>query len=405
MNYKTLVMKILIINQHSMNHGDEAGKALIRTLYDRGFQDIAVSYNMNDFDASCLFKYKNVKQILPTKKKARGLDKITKLYLKCPCFITRFLTLMYLQRRREVKMIKEANIVISAPGGVNMGLYRDYGYVWRLKEVLYQGKSLVIYSPSIGPFTTNDFFRKIAKEILTRSTFVSLRDTQSYRYAEDLSAHYIQSIDTAYLETPRMDLPLELLNLLPKEYVVLVPNELYSWHIDYFHYDKRSIDCFYSSLIDKFTSNGLTVVLLPQLFYQPNMEDEDYFNRLKAENEKVIVIPTYYDSDIQQAIIKRAQFVVGARYHTIVFSINNETPFVCLSYEHKMKNMLEILSLDSYSIDISYAFENHKIVIDKIWEMYLDRVSVLNVLYDGKKKAKLLARKTFDFLIKKLRSM
>lgn len=49
------------------------------------------------------------------------------------------------------------------------------------------------------------------------------------------------------------------------------------------------------------------------------MEDEDYFNRLKAENEKVIVIPTYYDSDIQQAIIKRAQFVVGARYHTIVF--------------------------------------------------------------------------------------
>ena len=46
MNYKTLVMKILIINQHSMNHGDEAaGKALIRTLYDRGFQDIAVSYN------------------------------------------------------------------------------------------------------------------------------------------------------------------------------------------------------------------------------------------------------------------------------------------------------------------------------------------------------------------------
>lgn len=67
---------------------------------------------------------------------------------------------MYLQRRREVKMIKEANIVISAPGGVNMGLYRDYGYVWRLKEVLYQGKSLVIYSPSIGPFTTNDFLGK-----------------------------------------------------------------------------------------------------------------------------------------------------------------------------------------------------------------------------------------------------
>lgn len=59
--------------------------------------------------------------------------------------------------------------------------------------------------------------------------------------------------------------------------------------------------------------------------------------------------------------------------------------------------MLEILSLDSYSIDISYAFENHKIVIDKIWEMYLDRVSVLNVLYDGKKKQNYLLERLLIF--------
>lgn len=70
-----------------------------------------------------------------------------------------------------------------------------------------------------------------------------------------------------------------------------------------------------------------------------------------------------------------------------------------------MKNMLEIFFLDFYLIDIFYVFENYKIVIDKIWKMYLDCVSVLNVLYDGKKKVKLFVRKIFDFLIKKLRSM
>lgn len=59
-----------------------------------------------------------------------------------------------------------------------------------------------------------------------------------------------------------MDLFLELLNLFFKEYVVLVFNELYSWYIDYFYYDKRFIDCFYFSLIDKFILNGLIVVLL-----------------------------------------------------------------------------------------------------------------------------------------------
>ena len=66
----------------------------------------------------------------------------------------------------------------------------------------------------------------------------------------------------------------------------------------------------------------------------------------------MIVLPDGYSSDIQQTVISKAKFVVGARYHSIVFAINNSIPFVALSYEHKMVGLLSLLKKDKQQIDI-----------------------------------------------------
>lgn len=146
-------MKILIINQHSHNHGDEAaGKALIRSLYEEGFRDIAVSYNLAKTDPESMFHYKTVRQISSVIRD-RGSWRLAKWAMKYPHSIYRFLP----RYRKDYWEIRKADYVISAPGGINMGLYRDYGYVWRLSEAVRLGKKVAIYSPSIGPFDTQDF--------------------------------------------------------------------------------------------------------------------------------------------------------------------------------------------------------------------------------------------------------
>ena len=48
---------------------------------------------------------------------------------------------------------------------------------------------------------------------------------------------------------------------------------------------------------------------------------------------------------------------IGARYHSVVFAINNEIPFVSLSYEHKMKGLLEVLNMTDRMVEIQDIFD------------------------------------------------
>lgn len=82
-------MKILIINQHSANHGDEAAcMALLRSLDKQGYNDITISYNMNHLmSEKCKFKYKEVRNLSPIKINYYS-NKAINLYNKFPNVLT-----------------------------------------------------------------------------------------------------------------------------------------------------------------------------------------------------------------------------------------------------------------------------------------------------------------------------
>ena len=392
-------MKILIINQHTKNHGDEAAAlALIRSLYENNYTDITVLYNMSTPDERCFHKYKNVKHLL-RKGIIRGTSGIIDFFMKYPNFFTQKLPFLFSEIRRDYKAIKAADYIISAPGGVNIGLYRDTISLWRLIIALQLNKKVAIYSPSIGPFKSKDHYTKWAKFVFDNVNFLSLRDMQSYVYAEKLNVAYQKSIDTAFLEDPVCSIPSEVEELLPKKYVVIVPNQLYVWHPLFVHKEERLIDEFYELLIQKFLDNLVNVLLLPQLYCSKH-NDEDYCRYLSRKfSNNVIVFSSNYTSDIQQYVIKKSMFVIGARYHTIVFSINNSVPFACLSYEHKMKNMLELLGVESLNVDINNSFASPDEIIKLIYNGFLNRHIVKNDIEKAREKAKSLAISTFQQLL------
>ncbi len=102
--------------------------------------------------------------------------------------------------------------------------------------------------------------------------------------------------------------------------------------------------------------------MLPQLCSLGSKGDYRYFQTLKqkCEDENIYIMPDTYSSDVQQTIISHAKMVVGARYHSVVFAINNEVPFVALSYEHKIQGLLEDLSLTDHMVDITAGLDNAK---------------------------------------------
>jgi colanic acid/amylovoran biosynthesis protein len=354
-------MNILIINQPLSNRGDEAAhRSLLRAL-DKEFSQSKITVlfvnekneDIQDFIVKSLnITYQNIIGI------SRGLARLQHWSLKLNMI---FLLLLHPVIRKYVGYIKRADIVICAPGGICMGGFQNWTHIFYISLALKYNKDVFYYSRSIGPFPeiTNDnrIFKKKSMDILRRLKFLSLRDAKSIETAEQLGFNCIHSIDTVFLDTPDNEIPVEILNIINNEkFIVVVPNSL-TWHIAYKNRKQEDIDAFYVEILRILLAKNIKVLMLPQLSQYVSYSEPDYsyFHKLKTllGNNNVFVVKDTCGSDIQQKIIEKADFVIGSRYHSIVFAINNCTPFISLSYEHKMTGLLELLNLQEREVNIS----------------------------------------------------
>ena len=238
----------------------------------------------------------------------------------------------------------------------------SWDHIWELETARRLGKPVFYWGRSIGPFTDEDcahsVFKKESSSLLSYFSFLSLRDDVSVRIAEEFGVHPVPVVDSAFLETPDAVIPEAVQSQLDERYVVFVPNAL-TWHYRYRNVPQERIDRFHLDVMELLSEKypGHTIVMLPQT-YRSLINDYGYFRRLaeRAAGKPVLVIDEDQSSDVQQKIIAGARMVIGERYHSIVFAINNRTPFVSLSYEHKMTGLLEKLGLTERSVDVQGIF-------------------------------------------------
>ncbi|CAG9297717.1 polysaccharide pyruvyl transferase family protein [Celerinatantimonas diazotrophica] len=403
-------MRVLLLNQHTLNHGDEsAGRALVNKLYSTKYHidDIEILYNSVYVKEDEYFDFEN-KQIKHNK--IDVLTKLEKIFIFLsfilPFSLVKVICKLTPGLNKEFELINNSQLIISAPGGVNIGPYKRWRYLWRLYVAIKLRKKLAIYSISFGPLPANVVFRRYSKFVLKNANFLSLRDAKSQRFADELKIQYTKAIDTAFLAVPCITLPDELTYLYNEDYIVFVPNELTRWHPYFKRYKKGQLDNLYLSILNEFLDKKINVLLLPQLFGFEN--DTNYFESLKKQSicpELVSVINTDYSSDIQQCIMRNSKFVVGARYHSIIFAINNQIPFFSLSYEHKMANTLELLDLGYCCQDLLTMLDN-KNVLSKTLVAIQDKFDSRNKLKESvisaKNKASEMANSTFQQFIKKV---
>jgi len=395
-------MKILIINQHTSNHGDEAaGKALIRGLMTlKSDISLGVLYNAGKLTENDKFAVdKKIEHFGPPETSFR--DKILLiLTFLLPFNIIRKFYFLGTLVNFEYNLLNRFDKIISAPGGVNIGPYKDWKYIWRLYVALKLNKPLAIYSISFGPMPKGYLFRKISEYILSNASFLSLRDSKSQQYATELDINYLRSIDTAFLNNqPEIDINNGFDFSRLKNYVVIVPNDLHAWHPEFKKINRSVFDEIYLRIINYFLDKKINVVLLPQLFGSQN--DRKYFDFLnKTTNNRLEIIDEKYSSDVQQKIIQNAMFLIGARYHTVIFSVNNKRPFVSLAYEHKMTNTLDQLDLSLCNVNILDILTNEVDILKLIDERFNNRKETEVKVELASKKATAIATSTLEMLEK-----
>lgn len=367
-------MKLLVINQPLNNRGDEAAhKAFIRTL----LRELPDAYITVLFVQS--YSPEGIRQFSIEHDRVVYFDLHPKasFWQQAERWINEGDTSDWdtspdIQTMRN--FYEAADVVICAPGGICMGAFQDWWHLFYLKYAQYLGKPLVYYGRSFGPFPVDTArsirFKAESIELLRYFSFISVRDKITEKIANQIGGlHYLPTTDVAFLERPRVVLPREVADMLgTAPYMVFVPNYLL-WHPAYKgKAEKKTVLDFYCAMTDIIREQfpDYNIVMLPQTFGTGTYEGDDvFFFREIAQiqdDQHIIVVPDVYSSDIQQTIIASSRLVVGARYHSVVFAINQNIPFVALNYEHKIRGLLTALRKEDCMVDIMTAFENRQTI-------------------------------------------
>lgn len=408
---------ILIINQPLNNRGDEsAHRALIRQLT-KTKPDYKINVLFFNQPEKCINEFKvncpNVQYIgLQIPRPSRIMSKLNKYLMDEYILHGNLKPLFYIipHLRSLLLHIKRADIIVNAPGGICMGGFQNWGHIKLLLLAKKLRKPIFYYGRSIGPFPidseNNKRFREYSIELLNYFSFLSLRDTKSEEIARELGINFTSTVDTAFLESPVAKIPSKIAKSLDNtKYVVFVPN-LLIWHYAYRgKVSKTEILDFYIKLANAILDNRPEhkIVFLPQTCHYGYPADDihlfrDIVDKLERK-QRAIIISDEYGSDIQQTIIRNSQLIIGARYHSIVFALNNAVPFIALSYEHKIEGLLMTLNKTSSMIDISTKMltdtGREEIINDCIYLMKNPSLGDKA----ARDKAKLIARGSFDKFI------
>ena len=208
-----------------------------------------------------------------------------------------------------------------------------------------------------------------------------------------------------FLESPKADIPQTISQLIGNSpYVVIVPNVLI-WHYAYNNIPKEKIAFFFRQIIEMVLHAypQYRIVMLPQTFNSPVplRNDINFFYELQKsiQDNRIIVIPDTFSSDIQQCVIRKAQFLIGARYHSVVFALNNNVPFIALNYEHKIAGLLGLLHKEDCMVDITDIFVSD----DKLNNAISKVRTLLPIIKkddEAQNKAKGMAKNAFNEFVK-----
>lgn len=351
-------MKIVIINCHWDNRGDEAAiRAMIDELQIKyPAADIYVQRALGEFESFPENDHVKVLPPFPIGGKKRRIQEQISIETKGKINLTSGARTFY-------KAIKGADIVLHAPGGPSIGdiyLPQETLKLRRLLAVKKAGVPYAFYAPSMGPFKNRER-NPVRKEILEGASLICLREDISAKMVKEFipSTNPIVTLDSAFQHDIDMEGNEKKLNeytelkdfIGNRQNVIGITITDLQWNSLYKNDGKteENIRKTFTTFIKEITESGYRVLFIPQLFDGAN--DYDYMKSFADPN--CYVMSDGYDCYFQQYIISKIKAVVGMRYHSNIFSAKMGTPFVSVSYEQKMQGFMKKANLLEYCLPIS----------------------------------------------------
>jgi colanic acid/amylovoran biosynthesis protein len=374
------VTKILVVNQHGGNRGDEA--ACRGMLY-------GLKYFVPDAEITVLTVYPlrldgltevTLLENLPL----RGLAGWRAIYRKF-LYLVGFYTGLRTTTQHAANVLsafRQADLIISAPGGPYIG---DL-YSWTEPELLFHillgtltASPTMIYAPSMGPFQckSSNWWRK---SILKRVDLITVRESISAQYLSEQGIHlpgkYI-TVDSALqrpVDAGLGDLLFARWGLTQdKTQIGFVPLELSRFECD----DKKVqyVDLLVQTLrllARHFTAN---FVFFPQGYGV--WRDRPFIESvvsIAGIQDQAYILPDSCTSDEQQALVGKMDAFISFRYHPGIFALRQSVPCVSVAYEHKMRGFMQALGMEEFCLDLETVTAPQ--LVDKLAQAWHEREAI-----------------------------
>ncbi len=183
-----LPVKYLIINQHTNNFGDDAaGVALVNRLLQRG-HEVDIIYLWNKSGATLPINDQNVRHHARYSLSRDSLIKsVYEFFIgKDNCYFSNLKILA-----------KQADFVLVSPCGANIGIYKDWCFLFCVYLARIFNKNVVFHLNTIGK-SNSHIFNFLAKKILAKCTLF-VREKASLDFLKKIKINAILGVDTAFL--------------------------------------------------------------------------------------------------------------------------------------------------------------------------------------------------------------
>ena len=121
------------------------------------------------------------------------------------------------------------------------------------------------------------------------------------------------------------------------------------------------------------------------------------FSEEEKEIAKILNLPYFHMKDPISVLEKfsEAQFLIGARYHSIIFSIMNDVPFLPIPYDLKVR----VLSKEVGFKDFIETYEALDVWIDKFNKVFEEREERRKIIIERKREFMERERSSFSLLL------
>lgn len=355
-------MKILVVNCHSDNRGDEAAIHAMVDELNKSFDKLDITLSVRGVGTQYPNMPPNVKMI----HQFMPISKVAKIAHQFSVITSGKLVISHTEKIL-VDEIKSADLILHAPGGPSIGdIYYDdeptYLKIFDLIRVL--RKPYIFYAPSMGPF--NKIVRnRWRKKILNGAEEITLRDPISAEYLRKFlpQKKFHQTLDSAFQHDIDMEKNKEKLNsynelkffLASHEKCVGVTITDLLWHPIHSRNQVtvQKIHNSFQAFLKELADQGYGIVFIPQLYGKGN--DYNLMNSFAIEETNFFTISDSderFDAYFQQYLISQLYAVIGMRYHSNIFSAKMGTPFISVSYEQKMQGFMEKQGIGQYCLTL-----------------------------------------------------